>query len=108
GILYVEPMYTQSKTDDSAIPKLYRVLVYYNAASDGARVGYAATVSEALRQVGINPAAVTDPESGPAVEGGASAQPSQSANAAAASPSPNQGQSPERDAAVQAIGTALT
>ncbi len=110
GILYVEPMYTQSKTDDSAIPKLYRVLVYYNAASGSARVGYAATVAEALRQVGINPAAVTAPEGGPAVEGG-TAQPgttSPSTDGTQAPATPNQGSSPERDAAVQAIGQALT
>ncbi|MFW0787993.1 UPF0182 family protein [Gordonia sp. CPCC 206044] len=106
GILYVEPMYTQSKTDDSAVPKLYRVLVYYNAASNDARVGYAATVAEALRQVGINPSEVTAPASGPPVEGGSSEQPAQSNNAAAQQP--GQGDSAERNAAVQAIGDALT
>lgn len=105
GILYVEPMYTQSKTDDSAIPKLYRVLVYYNAATDGARVGYAATVAEALRQVGINPSEVTAPAAGQPVEGDISGG---SQQAGVTAPAPQQGQSPDRDAAVQAIGDALT
>ncbi|MFW0792409.1 UPF0182 family protein [Gordonia sp. CPCC 205515] len=105
GILYVEPMYTQSKTDDSAIPKLYRVLVYYNAATDGARVGYAATVAEALRQVGINPSEVTAPEAGQPVEGDTAGTPQQ---AGAITPPAQQGQSADRDAAVQAIGDALT
>lgn len=59
GLLYVEPMYTQAKTGNSGIPKLYRVLVYYNG-----NVGYASTVAGALNQVGINPTEVTAPANG--------------------------------------------
>ena len=49
-ILYVEPIYSQRSNQDSAFPKLLRVLVSYKG-----RVGYAPTVSEALAQVGIDP-----------------------------------------------------
>lgn len=105
GILYVEPMYTQSKTDDSAVPKLYRILVYYNAAVDGARVGYAATVADALQQVGINPVAVTNPAAGPPAEGDSDVA---QTPAAATPPSKQGGDTAERDAAVQAIGDALS
>ena len=57
GLLYVQPMYTEARSGDAAIPKLYRVLTYYNAAAstEDIRVGYAATVEGALRQVGIVP-----------------------------------------------------
>ncbi|MGV9857334.1 UPF0182 family protein [Gordonia sp. NPDC003425] len=105
GVLYVEPMYTQSKTDDSAIPKLYRVLVYYNAATNQARVGYAATVADALNQVGINPSEVTAPESGPASVG----DDGQPVLAPPVQPEQNgdQQSSPQRDAAVKEIGAAL-
>ncbi|MDO4761212.1 MAG: UPF0182 family protein [Corynebacterium sp.] len=54
-ILYVEPIYAQRKGQDSAFPKLLRVLVSYNG-----QVGYAPTVSEALAQVGIDPRAAQD------------------------------------------------
>jgi len=103
GVLYMEPMYTQSKTDDSAIPKLYRVLVYYNAASDEARVGYAATVAEALKQVGISPAQATTPENGPVDVGDNGQQPI----AQPTQPSQQGPSSPQRDAAVKEIGAAL-
>lgn len=53
-ILYVEPVYTQRKGQDTAFPKLLRVLVFYRG-----NVGYGATVSEALSEVGIDPSAVT-------------------------------------------------
>lgn len=52
SVLYVEPMYTQRKGQETAFPKLLRVLVTYNRS-----VGYAPTLHEALKQVGIN----TDP-----------------------------------------------
>ncbi len=48
-ILYVEPIYSQRKDQESAFPKLLRVLVSY----DG-QVGYAPTIAEALQQVGID------------------------------------------------------
>lgn len=54
-ILYVEPIYAQRKGQDSAFPKLLRVLVSYNG-----QVGYAPTVSEALAQVGVDPRAAQD------------------------------------------------
>ena len=54
-ILYVEPVYSQRKGQESAFPKLLRVLVSYKG-----QVGYAPTISEALQQVGINPKAAQD------------------------------------------------
>ena len=54
-ILYVEPIYSKRKGQESAFPKLLRVLVSYKG-----QVGYAATVSEALAQVGIDPRAAQD------------------------------------------------
>ncbi|MCQ9352084.1 UPF0182 family protein [Corynebacterium sp. 153RC1] len=54
-ILYVEPLYSQRKGQDSAFPKLLRVLVSYKG-----QVGYAPTISEALAQVGIDPRAAQD------------------------------------------------
>lgn len=54
-ILYVEPIYTKRKNQESAFPKLLRVLVYYKGS-----VGYAPTIAEALSQVGIDPKAAAD------------------------------------------------
>ena len=54
-ILYVEPVYSQRSGQDSAFPKLLRVLVSYNG-----QVGYAPTIAEALSQVGINTSSTTD------------------------------------------------
>ena len=54
-ILYVEPVYSQRADQESAFPKLLRVLVSYNG-----QVGYAPTVGEALDQVGIDPDAATE------------------------------------------------
>ena len=56
-ILYVEPIYSQRKDQESAFPKLLRVLVFYRG-----QVGYAPTISQALSQVGINSAAVQEIE----------------------------------------------
>ena len=53
SVLYVEPIYTQRKDQDSAFPRLLRVMVSYDRA-----VGYAPTLYEALQQVGIE----TDPD----------------------------------------------
>lgn len=53
SVLYVEPIYTQRKDQDSAYPRLLRVMVSYDRA-----VGYAPTLYEALQQVGIE----TDPD----------------------------------------------
>ncbi|MEK0371385.1 UPF0182 family protein [Corynebacterium mastitidis] len=54
-ILYVEPLYSQRKNQDSAFPKLLRVLVSYKGS-----IGYAPTISEALTQVGIDPHAAQE------------------------------------------------
>ncbi|MDO4908682.1 MAG: UPF0182 family protein [Corynebacterium sp.] len=54
-ILYVEPMYAQRKGQESAFPKLLRVLIYYKG-----KIGYAPTIAEALSQVGIDPSAAPD------------------------------------------------
>lgn len=48
SVLYVEPIYTQRRDQDSAFPRLLRVMVTYDRA-----VGYAPTLYEALQQVGI-------------------------------------------------------
>ena len=53
SVLYVEPIYTQRKDNESAYPRLLRVMVSYDRA-----VGYAPTLYEALQQVGIE----TDPD----------------------------------------------
>lgn len=63
GILYVQPLYTQTN-NGGGIPKLHRVLMYYNAAAGNPKVGYAATVAEALAQVGISPEDATAPLNG--------------------------------------------
>lgn len=56
-ILYVEPVYSRRSGQESAFPKLLRVLVSYNG-----QVGYAPTIAEALSQVGIDPASAADLE----------------------------------------------
>lgn len=54
-ILYVEPIYSQRKDQESAFPKLLRVLVFYRG-----QVGYAPTISQALSQVGIHSSAAQE------------------------------------------------
>ncbi|MCF4006103.1 UPF0182 family protein [Corynebacterium uropygiale] len=54
-VLYVEPLYSQRKDQDSAFPKLLRVLVSFNG-----KVGYAPTISEALSQVGLDASKAQD------------------------------------------------
>lgn len=54
-ILYLEPIYAERKDQDSAFPKLLRVLVSYKG-----RIGYAPTIGEALEQVGIDSQAAQD------------------------------------------------
>ncbi|MFZ2176462.1 MAG: UPF0182 family protein, partial [Rhodococcus sp. (in: high G+C Gram-positive bacteria)] len=49
GILYVEPLYTQ-RNSPNAFPQLARVLVSFSD-TNGIRIGYAPTLSEALNQV---------------------------------------------------------
>ncbi|AKK08119.1 UPF0182 family protein [Corynebacterium testudinoris] len=66
-ILYAEPIYSQRKDQESAFPKLLRMLVSYKG-----RVGYAPTIAEALSQVGIDPSAAQDIE---VVDGGSGSTP---------------------------------
>lgn len=54
-ILYVEPVYAKRKEQESAFPKMLRVLVSYDN-----QVGYAPTIAEALQQVGLDSSAVQD------------------------------------------------
>lgn len=55
SVLYLEPIYSKRKDQESAFPKLLRVLVSYQGS-----VGYAPTISEALSQVGIDPKSAQD------------------------------------------------
>lgn len=105
GILYVQPMYNQSKSDAAAVPKLYRVLVYYTDREGRGQVGYQPTVAGALSAVGINPSMVTEPGSADPVAGVDNPSPANPVPAAAA-PAP-QNASPERDAAIKAVGDAM-
>lgn len=110
GVLYVQPMYTEINTG-SGVPKLHRVLTYYNAADDQPRVGYAATVPEALADVGINPAAATAPEAGEPGQGTPTPAPptdSGGTDNAGATPPPN-GSQPDarRSEVVRELGAAL-
>lgn len=106
GLLYVQPIYTEARQGDSAMPKLYRVLTYYNAAAgeNNVRVGFAATVGEALSQVGINPSAATPTQAGESAEetAGTREKPDEQTPAQQA-PSGDAG----RDAAVAELGSAL-
>ncbi|AWB81435.1 membrane protein [Corynebacterium yudongzhengii] len=65
-ILYVEPIYSQRSDQDSAFPKLLRMLVSYKG-----RVGYAPTIGEALEQVGIDSAAAQEVVGEPTTAGSA-------------------------------------
>ncbi|MEO7079517.1 MAG: UPF0182 family protein [Rhodococcus sp. (in: high G+C Gram-positive bacteria)] len=112
GILYVEPLYTERNTaSTSTFPQLTRVLVSYRepGSGGGVRVGYAATLSEALDQVfgsGTGTAATApggEPEKPqPTVEPGATA----GATPPPATSPPAQGQPSQ--AAVQRLNSALT
>ena len=88
-VLYVEPVYSQRKDQESAFPKLLRVLVFYQG-----RVGYAPTISQALSQVGINPAAAQEIE---VVDDGAATTGEDAA--------PEAPEAPEAPAAPQASGS---
>lgn len=107
SVLYVEPIYTQRKDQDSAFPRLLRVMVSYDRA-----VGYAPTLYEALRQVGIeaDPDVVRIDESGEAeaeAEEGA-ARPAEGAAPRPSSPATGGGaDDSERAAAVRELNSAL-
>lgn len=94
-VLYVEPVYSQRKDQESAFPKLLRVLVFYQG-----RVGYAPTISQALSQVGINPAAAQEIE---VVDDGAATTGEDAAPEAPAAPQA----SGSTDEALNRINTAL-
>lgn len=57
GVLYVEPLYAQRKGQESAYPKLIRVMVMYNN-----RMGYGRSLSDALEQVGLDGSLVEQPD----------------------------------------------
>ena len=98
GLLFVEPIYLQPKTDQP-YPKLARVLVSF-----GKQVGFAPTLDGALDQVfgaGTGDAA-TKPE-----QGSSSSTSSTPSTSTTAQPPPSGG-SAELDEAVKAIETALT
>ena len=62
GVLYVQPVYTQSKDSTTAMPKVFRMLTYYKTPDGRVETGAAPTIGEALRQVGIDPRVATEPE----------------------------------------------
>lgn len=112
SVLYVEPIYTQRKDQDSAFPRLLRVMVTYDRA-----VGYAPTLYEALKQVGIetDPNAVRIDESG-AAEAEAeenTSRPGSGNESSAPRPSTpprtggGEGSSADRGAAVRELNSAL-
>lgn len=104
-ILYVEPIYTKRRDQDTAFPKLLRVLVEYRG-----EVGYGATVAEALNQVGIDSDAVTRIEGDPVEEPDDEEAPDQEAAGSDdddASTGGGQVDEAARDAAVDRINSAL-
>lgn len=98
-ILYVEPLYSRRKDQESAFPKLLRVLVSY----DG-RVGYAPTIAEALAQVGIDPKAAQDID---VVDGGSREEAKDKDSTASRRPTPPASGSGDQGAAIQRINEAL-
>ena len=106
SVLYVEPIYTQRRDQDSAYPRLLRVMVSYDRA-----VGYAPTLYEALQQVGIeaDPDDVRIDESG---EAELQAEGSTGSQSGASSPRPSgsdtrDASEAERGAAIDEINSAL-
>ncbi|GAA1480750.1 UPF0182 family protein [Gordonia sinesedis] len=114
GVLYAQPMYTEISTG-SGVPKLHRMLMYYNAADENPRVGYAPTVKQALAKVGINPSAATAPRGGEPGGGQPTPAPPPTNTGSVGgtdgdtngTPPPNQPDSPQRDAVVKELGDAL-
>ncbi|MFE3541704.1 UPF0182 family protein [Nocardia sp. NPDC059177] len=64
GILYVEPFYNERNTGSSTFPQLLRVLVSYRDAAGSVKVGYAATLADALNQVMPGAGALATPFGG--------------------------------------------
>ncbi|MDO5670838.1 MAG: UPF0182 family protein [Corynebacterium sp.] len=109
-ILYAEPIYSQRKNQESAFPKLLRVLVSYKG-----RVGYAPTISEALEQVGIDPRAAQDiagtpseisPED-PGVEAAATPEEAEDDTTETQAPTPPAGGAGTEGEAIERINEAL-
>ncbi|TNL98596.1 UPF0182 family protein [Corynebacterium tapiri] len=104
-ILYVEPIYSQRSNQDSAFPKLLRMLVSYKG-----RVGYAPTIAQALEQVGIDPKAAQEIKGEPSLPG-ESADPSagdaEKKDEKNAQPSAPAGGSGSEGEAIKAINDAL-
>ncbi|GLB62580.1 UPF0182 protein Cgl0786/cg0896 [Dietzia sp. NCCP-2495] len=112
SVLYVEPIYTQRKDQDSAFPRLLRVMVTYDRA-----VGYAPTLYEALKQVGIeaDPDEVRIDETGAAeaeaeAEDGPSSSSTEEGTASRPStpPSTGGGDATDQAAAVRELNAALS
>lgn len=102
-ILYVEPVYTQLQGQQTAFPKLLRVLVSYRG-----QVGYGATVSEALAEVGIDPSAATQISGEPQADGaGPGDGKPEDENAPTSPTEPGPVDSAKRDEAVGRIDDAL-
>ncbi|HET9139763.1 UPF0182 family protein [Actinophytocola sp.] len=100
GLLYVEPIYIQTKNDENAFPQMARVLVSF-----GDRVGFNADIREALKEVfgpGVETAATAPEGQAPTT----SSTPSPSTSAPQPPPS-GTANSPELDQAVKAIDAAL-
>ncbi|GAA14735.1 hypothetical protein GOALK_115_00020 [Gordonia alkanivorans NBRC 16433] len=98
-------MYAQAQGEE-AFPRLFRVITRYEPKEREARIGYAPTTAEALRQVGITPAAGVVPGEQQS-EGAPDQSEQQGGTTNPQLPTPPQGGTPERDAAVKAIGDAL-
>ena len=104
GILYVMPLYVQAKGEGS-YPRLFRIVTQYqDKIGSAARIGYAATTSGALAQVGI------DPENAVTVPGETTTptQQTQPTQGGTTPPATSGGQAgTQRDNAVKAMGSAL-
>jgi uncharacterized membrane protein (UPF0182 family) len=95
GLLYVEPVYIERSATDTSFPQLNRVLVFY-----GDRLGYAATLAQALDEVFPGAGAA-------AVQPDGQAQPAPTPDTPAPAPAPSAPATPDMAQAVADIGTAL-
>ncbi|MDI9925113.1 UPF0182 family protein [Rhodococcus sp. IEGM 1341] len=106
GLIYVEPVYASRTNEASAYPQLIRVLVSYEG-----RVGYAATLPEAIEQVfgaGAGRTVTAPGETDGTTQPGAVPETAPSdGGAPAATPAPATGGSTTRDAAVSELNSAL-
>jgi hypothetical protein len=98
GLLYVEPIYIERANQESSFPQLARVLVGY-----GGKVGYGARLEEALNEV-FGPGVATGVQSTPAP---ATVPGQQPATPAPATASGAGGVSPELQASLSDVSTAL-